>query len=121
MVVHGPRVLLDLVLSNRDGLVRNVKVGGTLGFSNHEMLEFRILCRSSKGWDCLGQSDHDMVEFLILGGVRRGNSKPATLDFRRADFELFRRLVKGVPWGSVLERKGVQDGWLLFMKVVLKS
>ena len=36
------------------------------------------------------------------------------------DFELFRRLVGGVPWGSVLESKGVQDGWLLFKKEVLK-
>ena len=69
---------------------------------------------------CLGQSDHGMVEFLILGGVRRGNGKTATLDFRRADFELFRRLVGRVPWGSVLESKGVQDGWLLFKKEVLK-
>ena len=40
------------------------------------------------GWGCLGLSDHEMVEFSILGGVRRGNSKTATLDFRRADFEL---------------------------------
>lgn len=48
-----------------------------------------------------------MVEFSILGGVRRGNSKTATLDFQREDFELFRRLVGGVPWGSVLESKGV--------------
>ena len=57
---------------------------------------------------CLGQSDHDMIEFSILAGVRRENSKTVTLDFRRADFELFRRLVRGVPWGSVLESKGVQ-------------
>ena len=70
---------------------------------------------------CLGQSDHDMVEFSILGGVRRGNSKTATLDFLRADFELFRRLVGRVPWGSVLESKGVQDVWLLFKKEVLKA
>ena len=62
-----------------------------------------------------------MVEFLILGRVKRGNSKTATLDFRRADFELFRRLVGRVPWGSVLESKGVQDGWLLFKKEVLKA
>ena len=62
-----------------------------------------------------------MVEFLILGGVGRGNSKTATLDFRRADFELFRRLVGRVPWGSVLESKGVQDGWLLFKKEILKA
>ena len=62
-----------------------------------------------------------MVEFSILGGARRGNSKTATLDFRRADFELFRRLVGRVPWGSVLESKGVQDDWLLFKKEVLKA
>ena len=64
--------------------------------------------------------DHDTVEFSILAGVRRGNSKTATLDFRRADFELFRRLAGGDTWGSVLESKGVQDGWLPFKKEVLK-
>ena len=89
---------LDLLFTNREGLVGDVEVGG-----------------------CLGQSDHDTVEFLILGEGRRGNSKTATLHFRRADFELFRRLVGRVPWGSVLESKGVQDGWLLFKKEVLKA
>ena len=43
---------LDLLFTNREGLVGDVEVGG-----------------------CLGQSDHDMVEFLILAGVRRENSK----------------------------------------------
>ena len=89
---------LDLLFTNREGLVGDVEVGG-----------------------CLGQSDHDMVEFSILGGVRRGNSKTAILDFQRVDFELFRRQVGGVPWESVLESKGVQDGWLLFKKEVLKA
>ena len=89
---------LDLLFTNREGLVGDVEVRG-----------------------CPGQSNHDMVEFSILGGVRRGNSKTATLDFRRADFELFRRLVGGVPWDSVLESKGVQDGWSLFKKEVLKA
>jgi len=87
--------LLDLLFTNREGLVGDVEVGG-----------------------CLGRSDHNMVEFSILGGGRRGNSKTATLDFRRADFELFRRLVGRVPWGSVLESNRVQDGWLLFRKEV---
>ena len=62
---------------------------------------------------CLGQSDLDMVEFSILAGVRRGNSKTTTLNFRRADFELFRRLAGRFPWDSVLVDKGVQEGWLL--------
>jgi len=38
------------------------------------------LVREVEAGGCLGQSDHNMVEFLILGGVRRGNSKTATLD-----------------------------------------
>jgi len=43
------------------------------------------------------------------------------LDFWRADFELFKRLVERVPWGSVLESKGVQDGCFFFKKEVLKA
>jgi len=66
---------LDLLFTNREGLVGDVEIGG-----------------------CLGQSDHDMVKFLILGGVKKGNSKTATSDFLRADFELFRRIVGGVLW-----------------------
>ena len=41
-------VLLDLVLSNRNGLLRDVKVEGSLGCSDHEMVEFKILCERSK-------------------------------------------------------------------------
>ena len=46
---------LDLLFTNREGLVGDVKV------------------RS-----CLGQSDHKMVEFLILDEVRRGGSRTTT-------------------------------------------
>ncbi|GAB0183659.1 nucleoside diphosphate kinase 6 [Grus japonensis] len=55
--------MLDLVLTNKEGLVGNVKVKGSLGCS-----------------------DHEMVEFKILRAVRRVHSKLTTLDFRRADF-----------------------------------
>ena len=37
-------VLLDLVLINKEGLVEAVKVEGSLGCSDHEMVEFRISC-----------------------------------------------------------------------------
>jgi len=43
---------LDLLFTNREGMVGDVEVGG-----------------------CLGQSDHDMVEFSILGGIRRGEQQ----------------------------------------------
>jgi len=78
--------LLDLLFTNREGLVGDVKVG-----------------------DCLGQSDHEIVEFSILGDVRRVTSKTAILNFQRADFELFRTLVARVPWESLLKGKGVQE------------
>ncbi|KAK4811015.1 hypothetical protein QYF61_015719 [Mycteria americana] len=89
---------LDLLFRNREGLVSHVMVGG-----------------------CLGQSDHEMIEFLILGEAARGVSKTATFDFRRADFGLFRRLVEGVPWEAALKGKGVQEGWTFFKEEVLKA
>ena len=79
--------LLDLVFKNREGLVGDVVV---------------------RSW--LEQSDHEKVEFSILGEVRRGISKTAVLDFRRADLELFRTLVGRVLWETVLKSRGVQEG-----------
>ncbi|KAK4827745.1 LOW QUALITY PROTEIN: hypothetical protein QYF61_021216 [Mycteria americana] len=61
------------------------------------------------------------MEFLILGEVRRGVSRTATLDFWRADFVLFRRLVERVPWEAVLKGKGGQEGWAFFQKAILKA
>ena len=81
---------LDLLFTNREGLVGGMMTGS-----------------------CLGQSDHDMVEFLILGEVSKGDSRTTTLDFWRADFGLFRMLVWRVPWDSVLRGKGVLDSWSL--------
>ena len=78
MAVHGPKLLLDLVFSSRDGLVRDVKVGGTLGFSSHEMVEFRISCRRSKA-----------------------KSMIAILDFQGVNSDLFQGLLGGISWATV--------------------
>ncbi|KAK4831113.1 hypothetical protein QYF61_015416 [Mycteria americana] len=90
--------LLDLLFTNREGLASHVTVGGRLG-----------------------QSDHEMIEFLIRGEAARGVSKTAALDFRRADFGLFRRLVERLPWEAALKGKGVQEGWTFFKEEVLKA
>ncbi|KAK4831147.1 hypothetical protein QYF61_015450 [Mycteria americana] len=89
---------LDLLFTNREGLVSHVMVGGHLG-----------------------QSDHEMMELLIRGEVTRGVSRTATLDFRRADFGLFGRLVERVPWEAALMGKGAQEGWTFFKEEVLKA
>lgn len=36
-------VLLDLILTNKEGLVGDVKVGRSLGYSDHEIMEFSIV------------------------------------------------------------------------------
>ncbi|GAB0208892.1 hypothetical protein GRJ2_003354900 [Grus japonensis] len=73
-------VLLDLVLTNKEGLVGDVKVEGSLG------------CR-----------DHEMVEFRILRGRSRAVSRITALDFRRANFGLFKDLLGTIPWVRDLE------------------
>jgi len=40
--------LLDLVLTNKEGLVEDVKAGGRLSCSDHEMVEFWI-CMEEAG------------------------------------------------------------------------
>ncbi|GAB0182094.1 hypothetical protein GRJ2_000674700 [Grus japonensis] len=71
--------MLDLILTNKEGLVGDVKLKGSLGCS-----------------------DHKMVEFKILRAARRACSKVTTLGFRRADFGLFRDLLDTVAWDKAL-------------------
>jgi len=89
---------LDLLFTNREGLMGDVVVGGHLGLSNHEM-----------------------IEFSVLGEVKRGVSKTTAMDFWRADFGLFRTLVDRLPWETVLKVKGVQVGCTFFKEEVLKA
>ena len=83
--------ILDLDLTNKEGLVGNVKLKGSLGCS-----------------------DHERVEFKILRAARRAHSKLTTMDFRRADVALFRGLLGRVPWDEALEGRGAQESWLIF-------
>jgi len=43
------------------------------------------------------------------------------MDFRRADFGLFRMLVERVPWEKVLKGKAVQAGCTFFKEEVCDS
>jgi len=88
-VIEEPRrrgAMLDLVLTNKEGLVGNVKVKGSLGCS-----------------------DREMVEFKILRAARKVRSKLASLDFRRADFGLLRDLLGRIQWDKALEGREAQE------------
>lgn len=73
------------------GLVRNVKVKGSLGCG-----------------DC------EMVEVEVFGTVMRTHNKLAAMAFRRADFGLFKDLLGRVPWGRTPEGSGAQESMLIF-------
>ncbi|KAK4824035.1 hypothetical protein QYF61_009626 [Mycteria americana] len=90
--------ILERVLTNKEGLVGKVNLKGSLGCS-----------------------DHEMVEFNILRAPRRAHSKLNTLDFRRAGFGLFRDLLGRVPWDTSLEGRGAQESWLIFKDHLLQA
>jgi len=87
--------MLDFVLTKKEGLAGNVKLKGSLGCS-----------------------DHEMVEFKILRAVRRVHSKLTTLDFRRADSGIFRGRV---PWDKAQEGRGAQESLLIFKDHLLQA
>ena len=69
----------------------------------------------------LGCGDHELLEFKILRAVRRAHSKLTALDFRRADFGLIRNLLGRVPRHEVLEGKAAQECWLVFKDHLLQT
>ncbi|MCQ4078975.1 hypothetical protein FK519_29925, partial [Klebsiella pneumoniae] len=71
--------------------------------------------------DSLGCSDHDMVEFKIHGAARKIHGKLSALDFRKADFGLFRDLMGQVPWEVALEGRGAQESWSIFKEHLLQA
>ena len=54
-------------------------------------------------------SDHGMVEFRIPKGGKKAKSMFTILDFRRCFFGLFRDTFGKIPYNMVLQRRGVQD------------
>jgi len=62
----GAGTLLDLMLSSKEELVRDMKVRDQLGCSSHQVVEFRI-----------------------LRGGNNAKSRITTLDLGRADFDLY--------------------------------
>ena len=66
-----------------------------------------------KAGDSLGCSDHEMVEFRILHGGSGAINRITALDFRRANTGLFKDLLRGILWVWALAGRGVQESWLL--------
>lgn len=61
--------ILDLLLTDQEGLIGDVKVGG-------------LCCR-----------DHEMMEFRIVFGGGKATSRITVVDFRKSSFGLFKVLL----------------------------
>jgi len=59
-----------------------------------------------KTGDSLGCSDHALVEFTVLRDMGKVRSIVRTLNFRKANFQLFKELVSRTPWETVLRDGG---------------
>ena len=71
--------ILDLVVTNASELVGDVNIRGSLG------------CR-----------DHALVELMLLRETGITKSIVRTLNVRRANFQLFKEIVRRTPWETVL-------------------
>ncbi|PKU45109.1 mast stem cell growth factor receptor kit [Limosa lapponica baueri] len=82
-------IWLNLILTNKEGVVGNMKVKGSLGCPDHEM------------------------ESRILKGGSRSKSKITNLDFRRTDFSHFKDLLEeshGIrPWWEEVSSRKLLD------------
>ncbi|PKU36007.1 nedd4-binding protein 2-like 2 [Limosa lapponica baueri] len=84
-------VILDLIVTNTSELIRDVKIGGNLGCS-----------------------DHALVEFTVLRDTCRTRSVVGTLSFRKTNLQVFKELVKRTLWEMVLRDKGAEQSWQIF-------
>lgn len=69
---------------------------------------------------CLGHSDHQVVDFQIVSDRGKTAINTSTLAMGRADFWLLKDLVSKVPWESTFEGIGVHESWLLFKSHLLR-
>jgi len=62
----------------------------------------------------LGCSGHALVEFTVLRDTGNVRKIVRTLNFRKANFQLFKALVSRTPWEMVLRDRRSEQCWQIF-------
>lgn len=84
-------VLLHFLFINKEGLIVDVKVKGSLDYGNRETAEFRI-----------------------PKAGKRVKSRTATLYFSRKDFDHSEDLLGRIPWDKAMQLRECQESRLIF-------
>jgi len=88
---RGVPAILDLMIINASELIGAVKTGGSLGCS-----------------------DHTLVEFTVLRDMGKVRSIVRAVNLRKANFKLFKELVNRTSWETVLRDRGAEESWQFF-------
>jgi len=80
--------ILDLLVTNASELISDAKTGGSLGCS-----------------------DHALVEFTVLRDMGQAKSKVWTLSFRKAKFQLVKELGNMTPWEDAIRDNRAEQSW----------
>lgn len=99
--------MYDLVQTSDQGVNKKRCFAGP-DTMNKSWLETSCQVRGS-----LGCSDHEIMELKALRGGNRAKSMTRALDFRRLKCSLFRDLLGRILWNMAPERRGVQERWVL--------
>jgi len=84
-------VMLDVLESNTKELIGDNKIGGSLGCS-----------------------DHGLLECAVLRDVGQAKSKVMTLNLRKAKFQLFKELVSRTPWERAFRHREAEQSQQIF-------
>ena len=77
--------IFNLMVTNASELISDIKIGGSM--------------------HC---SDHTLVEFTLLRDIRKARSTLKTQNFRKANFQLFKELLRRASWETVLRDRGAE-------------
>lgn len=93
---------------------------GLLGDGGIHLTNTEKLTRDIKAGNSLGCSDHATVVFTILRDMSQMKCKAKTPNFRRVDFQLFKKLLDVTPWETALGDKGSEKSWQFFKNIFLR-
>lgn len=85
--------ILDLVFTNEEGMINNIKHEAPLGKSHHQTLIFNLNCYAP----------------------REGANKTSYL-YEKADYDNMREYMSATDWNIMLENQSCDDAWKLFLE-----
>lgn len=69
----------------------------------------------------MGCSHHVLVQFMITRNVDVAKSRVSTLNLKRLNFRLFKKLLEVISWETVLRDKGIEQSWQHFEDGFLRA